>query len=65
MPYVFLIIGQRLYWLEKALCKVDSSDPAIISAVIDEYSQQPYMTEQSAYHRCKFYTFKVLIKWPL
>uniref|UniRef100_A0A2N9EVV0 3-hydroxyisobutyryl-CoA hydrolase n=1 Tax=Fagus sylvatica TaxID=28930 RepID=A0A2N9EVV0_FAGSY len=43
--------SERLYLLEKALCKVDSSDPAIISAVIDEYSQQPYMTEQSAYHR--------------
>ena len=51
MPYVFLIIGQRLSLLEEALCKVDSSDPAIISAVIDKYSQQPYMKEQSAYHR--------------
>ena len=51
MTYVILIIGHRLYLLEEALCKVDSSDPAIISAVIDEYSQQPYMKEQSAYHR--------------
>ncbi|XP_050282742.1 3-hydroxyisobutyryl-CoA hydrolase 1-like isoform X2 [Quercus robur] len=43
--------SERLSLLEEALCKVDSSDPAIISAVIDEYSQQPYMKEQSAYHR--------------
>jgi 3-hydroxyisobutyryl-CoA hydrolase len=51
MHYVFLIIGQKLSLLEEALCKIDSSDPAIISAVIDEYSQQPYMKEKSAYHR--------------
>ncbi|KAL0007387.1 hypothetical protein SO802_008889 [Lithocarpus litseifolius] len=43
--------SERLSLLEEALCKVDSSDPTIISAVIDEYSQQPYMKEQSAYHR--------------
>ncbi|GMY17551.1 3-hydroxyisobutyryl-CoA hydrolase 1-like isoform X1 [Fagus crenata] len=41
----------KLSLLEEALCKVDSSDPAIISAIIDEYSQQPYLKEQSAYHR--------------
>ena len=51
MPYVFLIVGQRLSLLEEALCKVDSSDPAIISAVINEYSKQPYMKEKTAYHR--------------
>lgn len=43
--------SERLSLLEEALCKVDSSDPAIISTVIDEYSQQPYMKEQSAYYR--------------
>lgn len=43
--------SERLSLLEEALCKVDSSDPAIISAVIDEYSQRPYMKEQSAYYR--------------
>nr|POE92007.1 3-hydroxyisobutyryl-coa hydrolase 1 [Quercus suber] len=43
----------RLSLLEEALCKVDSSDPAIISAVINEYSKQPYMKEKSAYHRLK------------
>ena len=52
MPsYLLFIIGQKLSLLEEALCKVDSSDPAIISAIIDEYSQQPYLKEQSAYHR--------------
>ncbi|GMY22880.1 3-hydroxyisobutyryl-CoA hydrolase 1-like, partial [Fagus crenata] len=43
--------SEKLSLLEEALCKIDSSDPAIISAVIDEYSQQPYMKEKSAYHR--------------
>ncbi|KAK4592446.1 hypothetical protein RGQ29_016836 [Quercus rubra] len=45
--------SKRLSLLEEALCKVDSSDPAIISAVINEYSKQPYMKEKSAYHRLK------------
>uniref|UniRef100_A0A7N2LD67 3-hydroxyisobutyryl-CoA hydrolase n=1 Tax=Quercus lobata TaxID=97700 RepID=A0A7N2LD67_QUELO len=45
--------SERLSLLEEALCKVDSSDPAIISAVINEYSKQPYMKEKSAYHRLK------------
>ncbi|XP_059433889.1 3-hydroxyisobutyryl-CoA hydrolase 1-like [Corylus avellana] len=41
----------RLSLLEEALHKIDSSDPAIISAIIDKYSQKPYLKEQSAYHR--------------
>ncbi|KAF3447588.1 hypothetical protein FNV43_RR12775 [Rhamnella rubrinervis] len=41
----------RLSLLEEALCKVNSSDPAIISSIIDEYSQQPFLREKSAYHR--------------
>lgn len=41
----------RLALLEEALCKADSSDPVIISKIIDEYSQQPFLKEQSAYHR--------------
>jgi 3-hydroxyisobutyryl-CoA hydrolase len=52
MPsYVIFVIGQRLSLLEEALHKIDSSDPAIISAIIDEYSQKPYLKDQSAYHR--------------
>ncbi|XP_015895615.3 3-hydroxyisobutyryl-CoA hydrolase 1 [Ziziphus jujuba] len=41
----------RLSLLEEALCKANSSDPAIISSIIDEYSQQPSLKEQSAYRR--------------
>lgn len=41
----------RLSLLEEALCKLDSTDPALISAIIDEYSHQPSLKEQSAYHR--------------
>lgn len=47
----FSIIGQKLSLLEEALCKVDSIDPAIISEIIDEYSEKPYLKEQSSYHR--------------
>ncbi|KAL6981470.1 3-hydroxyisobutyryl-CoA hydrolase [Sarracenia purpurea var. burkii] len=41
----------RLALLEEALCKVNSSDPAIISATIDDFSQQPSLKVKSAYHR--------------
>lgn len=37
--------------LEEDLCKVDSSDPAIISEIIDKYSEQPHLKEKSAYFR--------------
>ncbi|XVF41355.1 hypothetical protein PTKIN_Ptkin01aG0273600 [Pterospermum kingtungense] len=37
--------------LEAALCKVDSSDPVIISSIIDQYCKQPSVKEQSAYNR--------------
>ncbi|XP_057980440.1 3-hydroxyisobutyryl-CoA hydrolase 1-like [Malania oleifera] len=37
--------------LEEALYKADSSDPDIISAIIDGFSQQPVLKENSAYHR--------------
>ncbi|XP_057980441.1 probable 3-hydroxyisobutyryl-CoA hydrolase 2 [Malania oleifera] len=36
--------------LEEALYKADSSDPDIISAIIDGFSQQPVLKENSAYH---------------
>ncbi|EEF35916.1 3-hydroxybutyryl-CoA dehydratase, putative [Ricinus communis] len=39
----------KLYLLEEALHKIDSSDPDIISSIIDGYCQQPYLKEQSAY----------------
>ncbi|KAG5538832.1 hypothetical protein RHGRI_019400 [Rhododendron griersonianum] len=40
----------RLSLLEEALCNANSSDPAIISAIIDEFSQQPRLKEKSVYH---------------
>jgi 3-hydroxyisobutyryl-CoA hydrolase len=46
----FLIVGQRFSLLEEALCKVDSSDPTIISSIIDEYSEKPYLKEKNSYH---------------
>lgn len=55
-----LIDGQRLSLLEEALCKVSSSNPAIISSIIDEYSQKPHLKEQSAYHRLVFKSFRFL-----
>ncbi|KAJ9159705.1 hypothetical protein P3X46_025184 [Hevea brasiliensis] len=38
----------KLSLLEEALHKEDSSDPVTISSIIDKYSQQPYLKEQSA-----------------
>ncbi|CAL5401428.1 unnamed protein product [Camellia sinensis] len=41
----------RLSLLEEALCKVNANDPAVISAIIDEFSQQPHFREKSSYHQ--------------
>ncbi|KAJ6874123.1 hypothetical protein NC651_032839 [Populus alba x Populus x berolinensis] len=41
----------KLLLLEEALVNLDSSDPARISAIIDEYSERPYLKGKSAYHR--------------
>ncbi|GMP62330.1 hypothetical protein CsSME_00024470 [Camellia sinensis var. sinensis] len=41
----------RLSLLEEALCKVNANDPAVISAIIDEFSQQPHLREKSSYHQ--------------
>ncbi|XP_022765589.1 3-hydroxyisobutyryl-CoA hydrolase 1-like isoform X2 [Durio zibethinus] len=41
----------KLPMLEAALCDVDSSDPAIISSIIDQYCEQPSLNEQSVYNR--------------
>ncbi|KAA8515772.1 hypothetical protein F0562_018617 [Nyssa sinensis] len=40
----------RLSLLEEALNKIDSSDPAVISAIINEFSLQPNLKEKSAYY---------------
>lgn len=54
---VSLIDWQKLPSLEGALYKINSSDPAAISAVIDEYSQQPPLKATSAYLRLEFLLF--------
>ncbi|KAK8531725.1 hypothetical protein V6N13_131084 [Hibiscus sabdariffa] len=41
----------KLPLLEAALCDVDSSDPVIISSIIDQYSKQPSLKELSVYNR--------------
>ncbi|KAI3837887.1 hypothetical protein MKW92_000131 [Papaver armeniacum] len=41
----------KLSLLDEALNKVNTSDPVVISAVIDEFSEQPALKERSAYHR--------------
>ncbi|KAL3739094.1 hypothetical protein ACJRO7_020486 [Eucalyptus globulus] len=41
----------KLPSLEAALHTVDSSDQAVISAIIGKYSELPTLKEQSAYHR--------------
>ncbi|KAL9347403.1 hypothetical protein POPTR_014G179000v4 [Populus trichocarpa] len=46
-----LVPSAKLPLLEEALVNLDSSDPARISAIIDEYSERPYLKGKSAYHR--------------
>ncbi|GLT73715.1 hypothetical protein SLA2020_455530 [Shorea laevis] len=41
----------RLSLLEDALCNVGSDDPSIVSSIIDKYSEQPRLKEQSPYNR--------------
>ncbi|KAL2461002.1 3-hydroxyisobutyryl-CoA hydrolase 1 [Abeliophyllum distichum] len=42
--------SEKLSLLEDALCKADSSDPAVISATISEFSLVPNLKEKSACH---------------
>ncbi|XP_027335103.1 3-hydroxyisobutyryl-CoA hydrolase 1-like isoform X2 [Abrus precatorius] len=41
----------KLSLLEESLCKVETSDSSAISAVIDKYTEQPSLKEDSVYHR--------------
>ncbi|XP_026439366.1 probable 3-hydroxyisobutyryl-CoA hydrolase 3 isoform X2 [Papaver somniferum] len=41
----------KLSLLDEALNKVNTSDPVVISKVIDEFSEKPPLKEGSAYHR--------------
>ncbi|KAH0855490.1 hypothetical protein HID58_007960 [Brassica napus] len=47
----------RLTALEAELCRVDSSDPALVSTILDAYTQNPHLKQQSAYHRQLFRLF--------
>ncbi|KAI3940719.1 hypothetical protein MKW98_030038 [Papaver atlanticum] len=42
---------KKLSLLNEALNKVNTSDPVVISAIIDKFSEQPHLKERSAYHR--------------
>ncbi|KAI4371880.1 hypothetical protein MLD38_010177 [Melastoma candidum] len=43
--------SSKLAALEAALCKSESSDSAVISSIIDGYTEQPNLKKYCAYHR--------------
>ncbi|KAK7386237.1 hypothetical protein VNO78_26305 [Psophocarpus tetragonolobus] len=43
--------SSKLSLLEEALCKVETSDINTLSGIIDKYSEQPSLKEDSVYHR--------------
>ncbi|XP_075519279.1 3-hydroxyisobutyryl-CoA hydrolase 1-like [Primulina tabacum] len=43
--------SERLSLLEEALCKADSSDPAVISSTISQFSHVPQLKKNSVYYR--------------
>ncbi|KAK7382759.1 hypothetical protein VNO80_01816 [Phaseolus coccineus] len=43
--------SSKLSLLEEALCKVETSDPNAVSVIIDKYSEQPFLKDDSVYHR--------------
>ncbi|KAL5073433.1 hypothetical protein RYX36_012417 [Vicia faba] len=45
------VSSSKLSLLEESLCKVETSDPAVVSAIIDKYSEQVSLKEGSVYHR--------------
>ncbi|KAK6918107.1 Enoyl-CoA hydratase/isomerase domain [Dillenia turbinata] len=45
------VSSEKLPALEEALCRANSSDPALISAIINGFSQQPYLKDESAFHQ--------------
>lgn len=49
--------AQKLSLLEESLCKVETSDPAVVSAIIDKYSKKVSLKEDSVYHRLVFVCF--------
>ncbi|KAE8650279.1 hypothetical protein Csa_010883 [Cucumis sativus] len=45
------VTSEKLTHLEEALCRADTSEPSIISSIIDKFSQRPILKGQSVYHR--------------
>ncbi|KAI3837886.1 hypothetical protein MKW92_000130 [Papaver armeniacum] len=45
------IPSNKLNLLEEALNQLNTGDPVVISAVIDQFSEQPPLKQNSAYHR--------------
>ncbi|KAK2426531.1 ATP-dependent caseinolytic (Clp) protease/crotonase family protein [Trifolium repens] len=43
--------SSKLSLLEESLCKVETSDPVVVSSIIDKYSEQPSLKADSFYHR--------------
>ncbi|ESW06269.1 hypothetical protein PHAVU_010G033500 [Phaseolus vulgaris] len=43
--------SSKLSLLEEELCKVEASDPNAVSVIIDKYSEQPFLKDDSVYHR--------------
>ncbi|KAA3471874.1 3-hydroxyisobutyryl-CoA hydrolase 1-like isoform X1 [Gossypium australe] len=52
--YIFSLNQQKLPMVEAALCDADSSDPVIISSIIDQYCEKPSLKEQTVYNRLVF-----------
>lgn len=52
--YIFSLNQQKLPMVEAALCDADSSDPVILSSIIDLYCEKPSLKEQSVYNRLVF-----------
>lgn len=54
----------KLSLLEESLCKVGTSDPTAVSAIINTYSEQPFLKEDSVFNRMnainKFFSRKTV-----
>jgi hypothetical protein len=49
--FPFAMNAKKLSLLEESLCKVETSDPVVVSSIIDKYSEQPALKADSVYHR--------------
>lgn len=51
------IVGQKLPLLEETLITAVSSDPVVISTIIGDFSLEPNLKKNSAYHRFSPFLF--------